>query len=444
MMTQTGRFSARRERDSVLDMDRHLVALDELVVEIGNRPRDAYLRLLASDACERLGALPEAADHLSTILMTEPQHLEANRRLARLLCEIGDTSGAVRCWRRVLASTAEEETDTSSLLAVALCTNGEHDAAIELLTKLTRRRPSDAGALAHLGVALLAARRDEEALATLTHALELDPESARAHCGLGLAYYEQQRWREAAAEFRATERLAPGSAVGPFNLGLALERLGEHDDARRALVRAAALEPHDEEIQAALEPLLVRPSIAPSAESTRVSAAAIRGELSSFDLLDVLEFLRVQEKTGCLVVSAPPGVAMLRLEQGMLIGGSAPRLKRLGEVLVRRGLITREQLERLHARENQLAAFSQGRLEPDATSLAAVLLRERMIDEGRLSDVLFRMTLHIISQIKQWREGVFAFHPSPGTSFPLRFNVQRIVLELSRIEDETQQRTENT
>jgi tetratricopeptide (TPR) repeat protein len=425
-------------------MDRHLVALDELVVEIGNRPRDTYLRLLASDACERLGALPEAADHLSTILMTEPQHLEANRRLARLLCEIGDTSGAVRCWRRVLATTAEEETDTSSLLAIALCTNGEHDAAIELLTKLTRRHPSDAGALANLGMALLAARRAEEALAMFSRALELEPEAARAFCGVGLVHYEQERWQEAAAAFRVTERLAPWSAVGPFNLGLALERLGEHGEARRALLRAAALEPHDEEIQAALEPLLVRPSIVPSAESTRVSAAAFRGELSSFDLLDVLEFLRVQEKTGCLVVSAPPGIALLRLEQGMLIGGSAPRLKRLGEVLVRRGLITREQLERLHAREHQVAAISRERLEPDATSLAALLLRERLIDEARLSQVLFRMTLHIISQIKQWREGIFAFHPSPGTSFPIRFNVQRIVLELSRIEDEMQQRTETT
>lgn len=424
-------------------MDRHVVALDELALEIESRPRDAYLRLLASDACERLGALPEAADHLSSILMTEPQHLEANRRLARLLCEIGDTSGAVRCWRRVLATTAEEETDTSSLLAVALCTNGEHDAAIELLTKLTRRRPSDAGVLANLGMALLAARREEEALATFTHALELDAQSARAQCGLGLVHYAHERWSEAAAAFRATERLAPGSAIGPFNLGLALERLGEHDDARRALVRAAALEPHDEEIQAALEPLLVRASIVPSADSTRLSVAAIRGELSSFDLLDVLEFLRVQEKTGCLVVSAAPGIAMLRLEQGMLIGGSAPRLKRLGEVLVRRGLITREQLERLHARENQLAAIARGRLEPDATSLAALLLREGLIDEAPLSAVLFRMTLHIVSQIKQWREGVFAFHPSPGTSFPIRFNVQRIVLELMRIQDETQQRAEH-
>jgi tetratricopeptide (TPR) repeat protein len=410
MMTQTGQFAAREERSSLLETGRHLVALDEIVIEIGRRPREAYLRLLASDACERLGALPEAADHLSTVLMAEPEHLEANRRLVRLLCELGDADGAIRCWRRVLAATAEEDAET----------------------------------LANLGLALVAARREPEALTALARALELDPQSAGAHCGLGLTHFEHERWKEAAVAFRATERLAPESAVGPFNLGLALERLGDEDEARRALLRAAALEPHDTELQAALEPLLVRPAAASGVVGAPEATPSIRGALESFDLLDVLEFLRVQEKTGSLVVSAPPGVGMLRLERGMLIGGSAPRLRRLGEVLVRRGLISRTQLELAHTRDQQRGAASADGREPDATSVAAALLREGLVEEGRLREVLSRMTLHIIRQLIQWREGVFAFHPSPDTGFPVRFNVQHVVLELMRIEDEQRQRTEHS
>jgi tetratricopeptide (TPR) repeat protein len=451
MVTHTRQSVPRDETARLLlETDHPAEAFDEIALAISKRPRDAYLRLLASDAYERLGALPEAADHLSVILAAEPEHLEANRRLAELLCEIGDTQGAIRCWRRLVAATDEEDADAVTLLAIALCTDGQHEAAIELLTKLTYKHPLDAASLANLGMALLAAGREGEAQAALTRAVALDPQSAQAHCGIGLAHYEHARWQEAAAAFRATERFAPDSAIGSFNLGLALERLGERDEARRALLRAAALEPHDEEIQRALEPLLVRHSPASSAPD---SSASIRGDLASFDLLNVLEFLRMQEKTGSLVISAPLGVGMLSLERGMLIGGSAPRLKRLGEVLVRRGLLTRENLQAALAQQRRLYPGLQGNrlqggglqsAEADANTLGAVLLRERLIDEKQLSDVLFRMILHVVSQIKQWREGVFAFHPSVDTGFPIRFNVQEVVLDLMRLEDERRQRTEHS
>jgi tetratricopeptide (TPR) repeat protein len=456
MVTQTGESVPREDRASFFfELSRPADAFDEIAVAIEKRPQDVFLRLVASDAYQRMGALPEAADHLSTILAAEPAHVEANRRLAELLCELGNTHGAIGCWRRLIAVTGEEDADAVTLLAVALCTDGQHEWAIELLDKLTRKHPLDAGSLANLGMALLAAGREDEALAALARALALDPQSAQAHCGMGLAHYERARWQEAAAAFRATERFAPESAIGSFNLGLALERLGDRDEARRALLRAAALEPHDDEIQRALEPLLVRHSSAPSVRDAGKETASIRGDLASFELLNVLEFLRMQEKTGSLVISAPAGVGMLRLERGMLIGGSAPRLKRLGEVLVRRGLLSRENLRSALARQRelQMGARAQGSSprggveagdDADANTLGVVLLRERLIDEKQLTEVLFRMILHIVSQINHWREGVFAFHASVDTGFPIRFNVQEVVLDLMRVEDEKRQRMEPT
>jgi tetratricopeptide (TPR) repeat protein len=443
MLTDIGESIPREDRTPLLlETDHSAEAFEEIALAIRKRPRDAYLRLLASDAYERLGALPEAADHLSVILAAEPEHVEANRRLAELLCELGDTHGAIRCWQRLVAATDGEDADAVMLLAIALCTDGQHEVAIDLLSKLTHKHPLDAASLANLGVALLSAGRESDALSALTRAVALDPQSAQAHCGLGLAHYQHGRWQEAAVNFRAAERFAPDSAIGSYNLGLALERLGERDEARRALLRAAALEPHDEEIQRALEPLLVRHSGAPNLSDSRDGAASIRGDLASFDLLNVLEFLRMQEKTGSLVISAPVGVGMLRLERGMLIGGSAPRLKRLGEVLVRRGLLSRESLQSAQARQRELQPGLLGG-EADANTLVAVLLRERLVDGQELSAVLFRMILHVTSQIKQWREGVFAFHPSLDTGFPIRFNVQEVVLDLMRLEDEKRRRMEH-
>ena len=278
----------------------------------------------------------------------------------------------------------------------------------------------------------------------LLRALELDPQSAQAHCGLGLAHQRHQRWADAVNAFRATAQLAPDSAVGSFNLGLALERLGDLEGARAALLRAAALEPQDEEIQRALEPLLVKPASTAGSPSTRDVGASIKGNLESFDLINVLEFLRMQEKTGSLVVSAPAGVGMLRLEQGMLIGGSAPRQKRLGEVLVRRGLLTPAQLETALSRQRELHPRQPEEAEPDASTLGMVLLREGFLDEKQISDVLFAMLLNVVGQINQWREGAFAFHPCKDSGFPIRFNVQRVVLDLMRLQDERQRSRSET
>lgn len=439
MATHTDHSSPREERArALLDLHRYAEAFDEIGLAIRDRPRDAALRLFASDAYEQMGALPEAADQLALLLAAYPEHLEANRRLAKLLTELGDTHGAIRCWRRIVVATHEQDSDAVTLLSVALSNDGQHESAIELLTQLTQRHPTDAAPLADLGMALLGAGREEEAHDALLRALALDPQSAQAHCGLGLAHQRRQRWADAVLAFRATAQLAPDSAVGSFNLGLALERLGDLEGARAALLRAAALEPQDEEIQRALEPLLVRPATNAGSPSTRDVGASIKGNLDSFDLINVLEFLRMQEKTGSLVVSAPAGVGMLRLEQGMLIGGSAPRLKRLGEVLVRRGLISAADLELALSRQRELYPRQQEGVEPDASTLGMVLLREGFLDEKQLSDVLFGMILNVVGQINQWREGAFAFHPSKDSGFPIRFNVQRVVLDLMRLQDERQ------
>lgn len=446
MVFDTDRSVPHEQRARLLfEADRYAEACEEIALAIGNRPEDVDLRLFACDVCERLGALPEAADHLSVVLAVEPEHLEANRRLAELLAELGDPHGAIRCWRRLVAATHEDDSDAVTLLAIALSQDGQHDSAIELLSKLTHKHPQDAASFANLGMMLFAAGREDEALAAMRGALALDPLSAQAHCGLGLTHQKRGCWEDAAAAFRATERLAPDSAAGSFNLGLALEHLGDRDGARRALLRAAALEPHDEEIQRALEPLLIRPASSSGVPSSGDVEASIKGDLESFDLLNVLEFLRMQEKTGSLVVSAPAGVGMLRLEQGMLIGGSAPRIQRLGEILVRRGLISRENLQSALARQRQLHPRLQDGVEQDATVLGAILLKENLVDKRQLTDVLFRMTVHVVGQINQWREGVFAFHSSEDSRFPIRFNVQQVVLELVRLEDERRhQRSEAT
>ena len=193
-------------------------------------------------------------------------------------------------------------------------------------------------------MALLSAGRLDEAIAGFSEALRLDPRSAQAYCGLGLAYQQLERWLEAAESFKIAEELAPDTAVGPFNLGLALAELDRPEEARRALLRAAALAPDDGEIRAALE-VAAAAAGRPGAMPRPRPAPRFIGDIKSFALPEVLEFLRLQHKTGSLVVSSRRGAGIVRLVKGQVTSASAPGVGRLGEALVARGIITRAQLE---------------------------------------------------------------------------------------------------
>ena len=278
-------------------------------------------------------------------------------------------------------------------LAIERSRDGRHQEAIALLAERVHRRPTDPAVQADLAMALLWAGQLDEAIWGFSEALRLDPRSAQAQCGLGLAYQRLDRWQEAAEAFRWTEELAPEQAAGPFNLGLALHALGEDEEARQALLRAAALAPDDAEIRDALA--------AVSAEGARTSAppaaARFSGDLGSFGLPEVLELMRVQRKTGALVISSRQGAGIVRIVQGRLTSASAPGVPRLGEMLARRGI-------------------------SDAAELESALLRQ--IVEG-------------LAEMVNWREGAFSFHPGPAVALPaISFDAQQVVTELFRVTEE--------
>ncbi len=260
---------------------------------------------------------------------------------------------------------------------------------------------------ADLAMALLAAGRIQEALGGFSEALRLDPHSAQAQCGLGLAYRRLDRWEEAAEAFRLTEALAPTQPVGPFNLGLTLHALGEHAQARQALLRAAALAPEDREIREALAALpgqtespagVSRP---PVPSESPPPATRFSGDLGSFGLPEVLELMRVQRKTGALVISSPQGTGVVHLVQGRLIGASAPGAQRLGG--------------------NR----------PPADPAAA--------------DRVLRQVLDALVEMLSWQEGAFSFHPGAPAEVPaVSFDTQRVVMELFRVTDERASRRSST
>jgi tetratricopeptide (TPR) repeat protein len=320
-----------------------------------------------------------------------------------------------------------------TMLGITLSRNGRHGEALRLLTEVAKRRPDVASVQADLAMALFSAGQLEESIWGFSQALRLDPRSAQAQCGLGLAYQRLERWREAAEAFRLTEALAPDQSVGPFNLGLVLSALGEHDEARRALLRAATLAPDDGEIREALASLLAHPDREAAAPSGRFS-----GDLGTFGLPEILEFMRVQQKTGSLVISSRQGAGIVRLVQGRLTSVSAPGVQRLGETLVSRGIISRSDLE-------AALAVQRADLRQTSEALGSVLLRKRPGDREQLNRAVLQQILDGLAEMLSWKEGAFSFHAGAQAEIPsISFDTQSVVMEFFQMTDHNTSRSSST
>jgi tetratricopeptide (TPR) repeat protein len=402
-------------------------AIQTVVQGLRSHPRNSALHAIAARAYEGVGDLVESANHLAAILAIHADDLDTNRRLAMILERLGDRAGSIRCLRRVVGA-ATEDPEALTVLGIALSQDGQHDEAVDLLSDVVRRCPNVSAARADLAMAQLAAGQVREALAGFSEALRLDGQSAQAFCGLGLAYQQLERWREAAEAFEKTEALAPELAAGPFNLGLALGAMGDRDGAIEALQRAAALEPEDLEIREALQSLA--PELDHAAAPEPPANARFSGDLKSFELSDVLEFLRLQNKTGSLVVLSRRGAGIVRLVRGQLTSASAPGVKRLGEALVARGLITSEGLEAALARQKADERDS-------SEALGSLLMRDRPRDHDQLKRAVFQQLLEALEEMIAWDEGAFSFHPAGDADLPaIHFNLQNVMLELMRVIDE--------
>jgi tetratricopeptide (TPR) repeat protein len=424
-------FSARVEPKRFLaqllvDVGDDAQALQTAERALNEHPGNVHLHMLAATALERLAQPERAAHHLSAASAADPDNLEIQRRLAAILRDSGDARGAVACLRRIVTASRRHDLEAMTALGIALSSNEEHAEAIQILSEVARARPDVDTVHGDLAMALFGAGRVNDAIDGFLAALALNPQSAQAYCGLGLAYQSLEQWPQAADAFAATARLAPDQALGHFNLGLALSALGKWDEARAALTRAAALDPADEEARAALASL---PAV-PADETAAPAATPFSGNLATFGLAEVLEFLRLQSKTGSLVLSSRHGAGIIRLVQGKVTSASAPGAKRLGESLVETGVISRAELAAALAKQR-----SEGGDSPE--SLGEMLLRDRPQDRALLTRAVHAQILWAMAQLLGWPEGGFSLHPSTDTRLPaISFDLQNLMMELLSRPDE--------
>lgn len=170
---------------------------------------------------------------------------------------------------------------------------------------------------------------------------------------------------------------------------------------------------------------------------------SISGNLEDVSVAEVLQFVHIGRRTGTLVITAGDGRGEVGFHRGRIISAWAPNSKKLGDLLLARGLVERAQLdEALRLQESQRPRRSLGQILVDSGLVKAPAIRK----------VVAEQIEETVYQLVTWRQGRFEFAIDelrpvddigvyPGDILPdIHLNTQMLVLEALRIFDEKNRR----
>ncbi len=166
---------------------------------------------------------------------------------------------------------------------------------------------------------------------------------------------------------------------------------------------------------------------------------AISGNLEDVSVADVMQFIHLGRRTGALILRSEGEQAMIGFHRGKLVSAGSPRTPRLGELLIRSDLLSREELDR---------AVQTQEDEPEHRSLGQILIAHGAIGPESLRQVVGQQIEDTISELVGWDRGTFEFVVDdlrpiddialyPGDVVPdADINTQMVLLEAARIFDE--------
>ena len=169
---------------------------------------------------------------------------------------------------------------------------------------------------------------------------------------------------------------------------------------------------------------------------------ALHGSLQTMSVPDLLQFLAVGRKTGLLNFTHGKVVKGIYFEEGVIVGSSTndPR-EYFGQMLIHYGKITEEQLQvameaqRTDAnspagnQEQESKENSQG---PERRRLGQVLVDSGVLTKAEVVEVLEIRTVDIIYDLFIWKAGTFEFTaagPLPPDFTRVRVEPNRVIME---------------
>jgi hypothetical protein len=171
---------------------------------------------------------------------------------------------------------------------------------------------------------------------------------------------------------------------------------------------------------------------------------SISGNLEDVSVAEVLQFVHIGRRTGTLVLRGGEGRGEVGFHRGRIINAWSPSSKKLGDLLLVKGLLERAQLDEAL----RLQATRQPR-----RSLGQILIDSGLIKAPDLRKVVSEQIEGTVYELVTWRQGKFNFALDelrpvddigvyPGDILPdINLNTQMLVLEALRIFDEKNRHT---
>jgi DNA-binding NarL/FixJ family response regulator len=166
---------------------------------------------------------------------------------------------------------------------------------------------------------------------------------------------------------------------------------------------------------------------------------SISGNLEDVSVAEVLQFVHIGRRTGTLVITGSEGRGEVGFHRGRIISAWSAKAKKLGDLLLSRGMLERLQLEEaLRLQESQRPRRSLGQILVESGLVKATELRKAVAEQ--IEETVYQMVT--------WRQGSFDFAIDelrpvddigvyPGDILPdINLNTQMLVLEALRIFDE--------
>ena len=129
---------------------------------------------------------------------------------------------------------------------------------------------------------------------------------------------------------------------------------------------------------------------------------ALEGDLALFRLPDILQIIAQQRKTGILTVQGKSDILAVSFQVGEIVAADALNQsfdELLGEVLARRGSLSRERFAELAERQHGTGE-----------RLVDYLVDIRAIGRDELLESLRDLTYRLLLEVLRWREGQFKFY----------------------------------
>jgi DNA-binding response OmpR family regulator len=158
------------------------------------------------------------------------------------------------------------------------------------------------------------------------------------------------------------------------------------------------------------------------------------GDIGAIPLAEVLQILQMQRQTGVLRITNSRTVITISIRQGLIdlvqSRGAAEEF-RLGRYFIERGLITRDELERM---------TKEAATNPQAKRLGDALVDSGKASNDDLTEALTRQSCELIYDVLRWPFGRFSFSKEPfrpeAEMAKLGIGISGIVLEGFRRVDE--------